>query len=125
MRRSSMPVRSRIHSSDVSTICSRSRLVRMRSGTYMPVPTMVTPRGSGCGVTIRLQLLANVFVDALLHEARQGADRAAEGSRAARPVADEAHAIDSEQRSGAELFPVDLGAQPAQRRHQHQGSQLR
>ncbi len=38
IRRSLMPVRSVIHSSDVSTIFSRSLLVRTFSGTYDPVP---------------------------------------------------------------------------------------
>ena len=40
MRRSRMPVRSRIHESDVSTILSRSRLVRTTGGKKCPVPRM-------------------------------------------------------------------------------------
>ena|SRR5690606_29648611 len=40
MRRSRIPVRSRIHSSDVSTIFDRSSLVSFLSGTYMPTPEM-------------------------------------------------------------------------------------
>jgi hypothetical protein len=43
--RSFMPVRSTIHSSDVSIILSRSALVRMRSGTCMPVPARIACRG--------------------------------------------------------------------------------
>ena len=38
--RSSMPVRVRIHSSEVSTILSRSKLVSTFSGRYFPVPIM-------------------------------------------------------------------------------------
>src|SRR5690606_27667885 len=37
-----MPVRVTIHSSFVSTICSKSWFVRTRSGTYLPVPRMPT-----------------------------------------------------------------------------------
>ena len=44
MRRSRMPVRVTIHSSDVSTSRSRSALVRTRSGAYMPQPVMRTLR---------------------------------------------------------------------------------
>src|SRR3954449_7877883 len=55
MRRSLMPVRLVIHSSEVSTIRSRSALVSTRSGTAMPQPViaalrMVVPRVTGlCG----------------------------------------------------------------------------
>src|SRR5882724_6222248 len=42
MRRSLIPERDTIHSSVVSTSFSRSAFVRMRSGTYEPVPTMCT-----------------------------------------------------------------------------------
>jgi hypothetical protein len=44
IRRSLIPVRSVIHSSDVSTICSRSAFVRTRSGTCAPIPVMPTGR---------------------------------------------------------------------------------
>src|SRR5215831_14453124 len=99
MRRSSIPVRSRIHSSEVSTIFSRSRLVSTRSGTYIPVPVMVTPRiWSGRAVMIRLDLLANVLVHALLHEPDQSADRTAKRPRPAAPVTDETYAIYAQQR---------------------------
>jgi hypothetical protein len=40
MRRSLMPVRDVIHSSEVSTIFSRSAFVRIFSGTYEPTPVM-------------------------------------------------------------------------------------
>src|SRR2546422_7282883 len=109
MRRSRIPVRSRIHSSEVSTRRSSSWFVTTRSGTYMPVPTMVAPRiGSGCGDMVRLDLLANVLVDAVLDEARQGPDRAAERLRPTAAVTDEAHTVDAEQRQRAVLLPVDL-----------------
>src|SRR5512134_3624888 len=102
MRRSRMPVRSRIHASEVSTMRSRSALVSTRSGTYMPVPAMVAPRrDSGCRVMVRLDLLADVLVDAVLDERGDRADRALERPRAAAAIADEAHAIDAEQRGGA------------------------
>ena len=38
--RRSMPVRSRIHWSEVSTTCDRSSFVTTRSGAYMPQPTI-------------------------------------------------------------------------------------
>ena len=45
MRRSRMPVRVTIHSSDVSTTRSSSALVRTRSGAYMPQPVTRTLLG--------------------------------------------------------------------------------
>ena len=48
-RRSRMPVRVRIHSSDVSTMRSRSALLSTRSGTYEPQPVMRTLRGGPDG----------------------------------------------------------------------------
>src|SRR5262245_56256653 len=128
MRRSEMTVRSRIHSSDVSTIRSRSKLLSTRSGTCMPVPTMVTPRISGSGFTIGLDLLSNVLVDALLDAARDGADRAADRLGAAAAVADEADAVDPQQGRGGVLLPVELTHQPLERRsHQdrsHHGQRV-
>src|SRR5215217_6169827 len=44
MRRSLMPVRLVIHSSEVSTIRSRSALVNTRSGTAMPQPVIAALR---------------------------------------------------------------------------------
>ena len=44
MRRSLMPVRLVIHSSEVSTIRSRSALVSTRSGTAMPQPVIAALR---------------------------------------------------------------------------------
>ncbi len=43
-RRSRMPVRDRIHSSEVSTMRSRSVLLSTRSGTYEPQPVIRTLR---------------------------------------------------------------------------------
>src|SRR5262249_50092680 len=121
MRRSRMPVRSTIHSSDVSTSVSSSRFVSTRVGTYMPVPVIVAPRTvSGRGDMVRLDLLPDVLLDALLDEPHERADRAAERARAAAAVADEAHAVDAEQRRRAVLLPVDLRLEPAQRRHEQQ-----
>src|SRR4051812_38656651 len=94
MRRSRIPVRSRIHSSLVSTMRSKSALVSTRSGTYMPVPTIVAPRKeSGRADMVGEDLLSDVFVDALFDVTRQRADRAAERLGLARAVADEAHAV--------------------------------
>src|SRR5262249_44585355 len=88
IRRSRMPVRSTIHASDVSTIVARSAFVSTRSGTYMPVPAMVTPRiVSGCRIMVRLDLLADVLVHAPLDERGERVDGAAERARATRPVA--------------------------------------
>ena len=42
IRRSRIPVRSKIHSSDVSTYCASSSFVTMRSGTLQPRPVIVT-----------------------------------------------------------------------------------
>src|SRR5437867_5689092 len=107
MRRSRMPVRSRIHSSEVSTMCSRSRFVSTRSGTYIPVPVMVAPRiPSGRRIMVGSDLLSDVLVHPLLHEPDQRADRAADRARTARPVPDEAYAVDAQQGRGAELLPV-------------------
>src|SRR5690349_13682306 len=116
IRRSRMPVRSRIHSSEVSTMRSKSWFVSTRSGTYMPVPVMVAPRVvSSRAVMVRLDLLANVLVDLVLDELDQGADGAAIGADAARPVADEAHAVDAQERGRPVLLPVDALLDPAQR----------
>src|SRR6266487_3053281 len=121
MRRSRIPVRSRIHSFEVSTMRSKSWFVSTRSGTYMPVPVIVAPRStSGGRVMVRLDLLADVLVHALLHETRQGADRAAEGARSARPVPDEAHAVHAQQGCRAKLLPVDAGLETAERRAHEQ-----
>src|SRR3546814_6634343 len=46
MRRLRMPVRSTIHSSDVSTINASSELVISRSGRQLPVPTMTDRRSA-------------------------------------------------------------------------------
>src|SRR5262252_6078070 len=116
MRRSMMPVRSRIHSSEVSTIRSKSWFVSRPSGTYMPVPAMVAPRISGRGVTIRLDFFPNVLVHALLHERGHGVNRAPDGALRAAPVPDEAHAIHPEQGRRGMLFPVDLLHHAAQGR---------
>ncbi len=57
MRRSRIPVRVTIHSSEVSTIFSRSALVSIWSGTDMPVPTIlarlmrVPPRAATCSAS--------------------------------------------------------------------------
>src|SRR5580765_7314312 len=126
MRRSRMPVRSRIHSSEVSTILARSALLSTRSGTYMPVPTTAAPRMvSGGSDMVRLDLFADVLVDAVLHEAREREDRTAEGARLAAPVPNETHTVDPEQRRGAVLLPVDLGLEALQGRQHQQRAEAR
>src|SRR5689334_5167422 len=108
MRRSRMPVRSTIHSSDVSTIRDRSSFVSRRSGTYMPVPVMVTPRTpSGRRIMIGSDLLADVLVDALLHERGDAVDRAPERAPPARAVTDETYAVHAEKGHRAVFLPVD------------------
>src|SRR5437773_9532317 len=115
MRRSTMPVRSRIHSSEVSTMRSKSALVSTRSGTYMPVPTMVAPRiASGRRIMIRLDLFPDVLVDPLFDEADQESDRAPVRAHPAAPVADEADAVHAQQGRRAVLLPVDPLLDPAQ-----------
>src|SRR6266850_1020512 len=52
-RRSRMPVRERIQSSDVSTIFSRSRLVRILSGSDDPVPRMTARFSPGIFGSLR------------------------------------------------------------------------
>src|SRR5438067_173221 len=121
-----MPVRSTIHASEVSTMRERSSFVSTRSGTYMPVPAIVTPRtASGRGVMVGLDLLADVLVHPLLDERRERVDRAAERARAAGAVADEADTVHAEQRRGAVLLPVDARAQPAERALEEQRAEHR
>ena len=70
MRRSRMPVREVIHSSEVSTIFSSSALVSTLSGRYLPVPMMETVRLGRCvrvrgwsgGVMVNLDGLDDVRV---------------------------------------------------------------
>ena len=65
---------------------------------------MVVPRmPSGRRVMIGPDLLADVLVDALLHERGQRVDGAAERPRAAGTVPDEAHAVHAQQRRAAVL----------------------
>src|SRR5688572_7067778 len=125
MRRSRMPVRVTIHSSDVSTIFSRSALDSTRSGRARPVPAMVAPRrglGFGMGGS---QQVEDVRVDALLDERRGGADRAADGARGRAAVADEDDAVDAEQWRAAVLGVVELLLQALERRAHEQRAQLR
>src|SRR5438105_3253744 len=126
IRRSRMPVRSRIQASEVSTIRSRSALVSTRSGTYIPVPAMVAPRiVSSRGDMIGKDLLANVLVDALFDETGERTNRAVACLGAARAMTDEAHTVDTEQRRGAVFLPVDLGLEPPECRPHQQRTQAR
>src|SRR5688572_22169205 len=106
MRRSRMPVRVTIHSSEVSTIFSRSAFDNTRSGRKLPVPAMVAPRVAlGMGGS---QEVEDVRVHLLLDEGRGRADRAADGARRRAAVADEDDAVDAEQRRAAVLGVVEL-----------------
>src|SRR5262245_46471157 len=125
MRRSWMPVRSRIHSSDVSTIFSRSKLVITPSGTCIPVPTMVAPRTSSGGFTVRLDFFPNVLVHALLHERDHGTNRTPNRLGPTAAVTDEAHPVHAEQRGRRMLLPVELPHQAAQGGPHQQGAQRR
>src|SRR4051812_26930636 len=111
MRRSPMPVRERIHSSDVSTIFSNSAFVRMRSGRYEPVPIIETVRlgrsrrvrGRGSGwlgllVMIALHLLDKVWIKLVADHFRRGAQGVLDGQRRGAAVGDNGDAIDAEQR---------------------------
>src|SRR3954468_16731715 len=86
MRRSLIPVRERIHSSEVSTIFSNSALVRTRSGKYEPVPMTETVRfgrwvrvrGLGSGwlmllVMISLHLLDKAWIEVVADHLGGGA----------------------------------------------------
>src|SRR5262249_36279177 len=126
MRRSRMPVRSRIHSSEVSTIRSRSRLVRTRSGTYIPVPAIAAPRRtSGRAAIVRLDLLPDVLVHALLDESRHGPDPALDRLGPAAAVPDETDAVDAEQGCGAVFLPIHLLLEPPHGRAHEQGAHHR
>src|SRR5689334_16085615 len=125
MRRSRMPVRVTIHSSEVSTIFSRSKFDRIRSGSALPVPTIVAPRswlGLGIGVS---QELLDVLVHALLHERGRRPETAPDGARGRASVPDEDHSVDPEQRRSAVLGVVELLPQAVERRLEHQRAQLR
>ena len=90
MRRSRMPVRVTIHSSDVSTIFSNSALVRIRSGTYEPVPMIETVRFGlskrglrGCDrVIVLFDFRHDMRIDLLLDAFRRHADGILDRQRA-------------------------------------------
>src|SRR5687768_12113157 len=125
MCRSEIPVRSRIHSSEVSTIFSRSAFVSRASGTCMPVPAMVAPRISRSGFTVGLDFLSDVLVHPLVDERDDRADRAADRAGAAAPMAHEAHAVDAEQGRRGVLLPVELPHQALECRAHQQGAEHR
>src|SRR5437899_5955243 len=85
MRRSRMPVREMIHSSDVSTIFSRSAFVRTRAGRDEPVPLIIARLSPRVIETPQLHIAAgvdpaahaaagrhseNLVVDAIIHPVR-------------------------------------------------------
>src|SRR5262249_48868961 len=116
-RRSRMPVRWTIHSSDVSTICSRSWLVSRRSGTKLPRPAIPTrmvpamrqlPRGLGRRLRESARGLLDVQVDLRRHRLARRADRVAERGCLRSAVADGHDALDAEQQGTAVLGVVDL-----------------
>src|SRR4051812_39918430 len=111
MRRSLMPVRERIHSSEVSTIFSNSALVRTRSGKYEPVPMMETVRlgrcvrvrGLGSGwlmllVMISLHLLDKAWIEVVADHLGRGAQGVFDRQRRGAAMRDDGDAVDAEQR---------------------------
>src|SRR5437763_17052233 len=98
MRRSPIPVRWRIHSSDVSSRPASSSLVTMRAGRYAPQPTICERNIIGARLQCRRllrsrqlvelrQLVADLFEETVDLEVDRDADRVGEAERVGRAVA--------------------------------------
>src|SRR5437763_15510143 len=121
--RSLMPVRVVIHSSEVSTIFSRSAFVRMPSGYARPVPSiaaLTSPiglpaflnfRGGAQGRGLARVRLADAALDAreraVLGELLHVADGVAHGARVRAAVADDDDAANAQKRRAAVLGVVE------------------
>src|SRR5947209_2939980 len=121
IRRSRIPVRVVIQSSEVSTILSRSALVRILSGRHDPVPRMTARRpvramsfprrrGRGAGdLGARLarrdprDLVVNPIVDAIPIEVEGYPHRVLDGARRRASVADDGGAAHAQKRHAAVL----------------------
>src|SRR4051812_41387425 len=89
MRRSLMPVRSVIHSSDVSMRCSRSALVRVPSGRAVPHPViaaLIVLRTSGDAEPGHGLTLTQALTAVHEHADESAGERAAHGRRCAGAV---------------------------------------
>src|SRR6267378_1235199 len=129
IRRSLIPVRVVIHSSEVSTIFSKSLFVRTRSGVQEPTPTMWTSRAglimptsraeASCGLRGQLvQILADEVGHARLGAPRRGADRVLDRARVAAAVRDDAGPVHAQKRRPTDLGVVHPPLQPSNRRLQ-------
>src|SRR3989441_5845435 len=127
IRRSLIPVRVVIHSSEVSTIFSKSLFVRTRSGVQEPTPTMWTSRagsimpasrsGPSCGLRGELvQILADVVRHARLGAPGRGTDRVLDRARVRAAVRDDACPVHAQKRRPADLGVVHPPLQPPKRR---------
>src|SRR6185295_16564936 len=129
-RRSRMPVREVIQSSDVSTIFSRSRLVRILSGSDDPVPRMtarVSPgifgslrdgadpgRGRRSGLAARRDpddLLVDPVVHPIAHEIERHPHGVLDGAHRGAAVTDDRRPAHAEERHATVLGIVDLLAE--------------
>src|SRR5205814_4355013 len=116
MRRSLMPVRVVIHSSEVSTIRDRSALVRRFSGTQLPVPTIETVRRAlpesgrgferGCRFMITADFLDDMRVELMFNRLGRHPERVLDCERGARTVRDDANSVYAEERAAAVVFVV-------------------
>src|SRR2546422_3747558 len=144
MRRSRMPVRVAIQSSEVSTIFSRSAFVRTRSGRADPVPLMTArlsprviepPHPQVRSGRKRRALIAgrrhpeNLVVDAIIHavphELLRHAHGVLDGAHRRPSVADDGRRPDSQERHAAIFGIVDLLAEIAEGRSRQDVPHLR
>src|SRR4030081_2466531 len=119
-RRSLIPVRVVIHSSLFSTILHRSALVRIFSGTLLPLPIIETVRWvlpergleRGCCFMITANLLDDMRVHLLFNRLRRDPQCVFDRQRRARAVRNDANTVDTERRAAPVLlifcFPPDL-----------------
>src|SRR6266508_5545908 len=117
IRRSLIPVRVMIQSSLVSTMRERSALVRIFSGTYLPVPMIETVRSAllergferGCRFIVTANLLDDMRVYLLFNRLRRHSQRVLDCQWRASAMRDDADAVHAEKRTAAVLFIVCLG----------------
>src|ERR1051325_3606489 len=125
MRRSLIPVRVVIHSSEVSTIRMRSSFVSRFSGANLPVPTIETVRRvlaesgrgfeRGCRFMITANLLDDMRVHLLFNRLGRDAQRILDRQRRARAVGDDADSIHAEQWTAAVLLVIGFVTNRAKR----------
>src|SRR5437867_3226375 len=144
MRRSRIPVRDAIHSSEVSTIFSRSAFVRTRSGRADPVPLMTALLSSrvieSSDPRVRLRRerrglrpgrghLENFVVDAVVdpvpHELLGHAHGVLDGTDGGPAVADDRRRTHPQERDPAVFGVIDLLAEVAEGRSRQDVPELR